>query len=117
MFQAGLKGSTQSVPKVPGFQEIQRLHEFQVPPSSTRRRNLDLILFVFSIGFYFIILNAEILFCGGFGGGRMLRNIQYSNRGIAKYYINDYSGACNDWKKANGLGLYAANLLIKEYCK
>ena len=41
----------------------------------------------------------------------------YKNRGIARFYQKDLTGACNDWKKANELGNPQASQLIQTYCK
>jgi lipoprotein NlpI len=39
----------------------------------------------------------------------------YSNRGIAKYYLNDKQGALEDFNKAGELGYTTAYELIKKY--
>lgn len=39
------------------------------------------------------------------------------NRGIAKFYLNDTTGACSDWQVANNLGHKNALDLIKRFCK
>jgi len=41
----------------------------------------------------------------------------YYNRGIAKYFINDKTGAYNDWELANKLGDEKALTLLRKYCK
>lgn len=43
--------------------------------------------------------------------------ISYYNRGLTKYELGDYRGACLDWSKAGELGLFDAYDLINEYCK
>ena len=39
----------------------------------------------------------------------------YYNRGIAKYYLSDINGACQDARKAKQLG-YDASKLINAVC-
>ncbi len=41
----------------------------------------------------------------------------YFNRGVAKYYLNDLTGACKDWNKALGLGFGQAHDFITNYCE
>lgn len=40
----------------------------------------------------------------------------YFNRGVIKYYLNDMSGACQDWNRALELGFGTAYQYIQEYC-
>lgn len=40
----------------------------------------------------------------------------YFNRGIAKYYIGNYQGACDDWKKSYDLGYGSADEYLLNYC-
>lgn len=44
------------------------------------------------------------------------RALFYCNRGIAKYLLNDRTGALLDWDKAAELGELDAYDLIKNYC-
>lgn len=41
----------------------------------------------------------------------------YFNRGVAKYYLNDLEGACNDWNKALELGFGQAYFYVLDYCE
>jgi Flp pilus assembly protein TadD len=41
----------------------------------------------------------------------------YSNRGGAKFVLDDKKGACSDWNKAGELGFLEAYDWIKEHCK
>jgi tetratricopeptide (TPR) repeat protein len=41
----------------------------------------------------------------------------YFNRGVAKYYLEDISGACKDWNKALELGFGQAHDFITDYCE
>lgn len=41
----------------------------------------------------------------------------YSNRGVCKYYLNDISGACKDWKRAKYLGEKTADTNLQYFCK
>jgi tetratricopeptide (TPR) repeat protein len=38
-------------------------------------------------------------------------------RGISKFYLNDKTGACEDWRMASARGTTDAAALITEYCK
>jgi len=38
-------------------------------------------------------------------------------RGTSKYNLKDYTGACNDWSKAAGLGNLEAGKEMEKYCK
>ncbi|KAF0129947.1 MAG: TPR repeat-containing protein [Bacteroidetes bacterium] len=40
----------------------------------------------------------------------------YFNRGVAKYYINNGTGACEDWKKAYDLGYGSASEYLYDFC-
>ena len=40
----------------------------------------------------------------------------YFERGRAKQKNNDLNGACEDWKKASGLGYVDSTNLSKRYC-
>ncbi len=40
----------------------------------------------------------------------------YFNRGVAKYYVNNGSGACEDWKKAYDLGYGSASEYLYDFC-
>ena len=40
----------------------------------------------------------------------------YFNRGVAKYYLNNGSGACEDWKKAYDLGYGSASDYLIDFC-
>lgn len=41
----------------------------------------------------------------------------YFNRGVAKYYLDDMTGACRDWNKALELGFGQAHDFILDYCE
>jgi hypothetical protein len=41
----------------------------------------------------------------------------YGERGDAKYYLGDKSGACLDWRKAGELEYENAYEAIKKYCR
>jgi hypothetical protein len=41
----------------------------------------------------------------------------YFNRGVAKYYLDDVTGACKDWNKALELGFGQAHDFITDYCE
>jgi len=41
----------------------------------------------------------------------------YFNRGVAKYYLDDITGACKDWNKALELGFGQAHDFIIDYCE
>lgn len=40
----------------------------------------------------------------------------YFNRGVAKYYLNNSSGACEDWKKAYDMGYGSAGEYLNDFC-
>lgn len=40
----------------------------------------------------------------------------YFNRGVAKYYLNNSEGACEDWKKAYDLGYGSASEYLLDFC-
>lgn len=40
----------------------------------------------------------------------------YFNRGVAKYYLNNTEGACEDWKKAYDFGYGSANEYLSTMC-
>ncbi len=40
----------------------------------------------------------------------------YFNRGVAKYYLNNGTGACEDWKKAYDLGYGSASEYLIDFC-
>ena len=40
----------------------------------------------------------------------------YSERGIARENIEDFEGACEDWRKAASLGHYASAQWVKDSC-
>jgi len=40
----------------------------------------------------------------------------YFNRGVAKYYLNNGAGACEDWKKAYDLGYGSASEYLIDFC-
>ncbi len=40
----------------------------------------------------------------------------YFNRGVAKYYLEDYTGACEDWKKSYDLGYGSASDYLNKFC-
>lgn len=40
----------------------------------------------------------------------------YFNRGVAKYYLNNGAGACEDWKKAYDLGYGSASEYLNDFC-
>ncbi|MBK9290402.1 MAG: tetratricopeptide repeat protein [Bacteroidetes bacterium] len=40
----------------------------------------------------------------------------FFNRGVAKYYLNNTEGACEDWKKAYDLGYGSANEYLSTIC-
>ncbi|GEM_PF-571141 len=40
----------------------------------------------------------------------------YYNRGVAKYYLGDQQGACDDWRKSFDLGYGSAEDLLLNYC-
>jgi tetratricopeptide (TPR) repeat protein len=40
----------------------------------------------------------------------------YYNRGVAKYYLGDQQGACDDWKRSFDLGYGSAEDLLMNYC-
>ena len=40
----------------------------------------------------------------------------YFNRGVAKFYINDLEGACQDWNKSYELGFGVALEYLNKYC-
>ena len=40
----------------------------------------------------------------------------YFNRGVAKYYVGNYDGACEDWKKSYDLGYGSADEYLLNYC-
>jgi tetratricopeptide (TPR) repeat protein len=40
----------------------------------------------------------------------------YFNRGVAKYYIENLEGACEDWKKSYDLGYGSASEYLNNYC-
>jgi tetratricopeptide (TPR) repeat protein len=40
----------------------------------------------------------------------------YFNRGVAKFYIDDKEGACEDWKKSYDLGYGSASEYLDQYC-
>ncbi len=40
----------------------------------------------------------------------------YFNRGVAKYYLNNGNGACEDWKKAYDLGYGSAGEYLMDFC-
>jgi hypothetical protein len=40
----------------------------------------------------------------------------FFNRGVAKFYLNNTNGACEDWKKAYDLGYGSANEYISTMC-
>jgi tetratricopeptide (TPR) repeat protein len=40
----------------------------------------------------------------------------YHLRGLAKYELKDYEGACSDWEKANQLNYSGVIDLIIEFC-
>ena len=44
-------------------------------------------------------------------------SIGYLKRGIARTYIDDFLGACTDWKKAEKLGSKKATEFIIEHCQ
>lgn len=41
----------------------------------------------------------------------------YMNRGLAYYYSGKTELACNDWKKASGLGIGMADEALRQYCQ
>ncbi len=41
----------------------------------------------------------------------------YFNRGVAKFYVNDLEGACEDWHKAYELGFGTALEYLNRYCR
>jgi hypothetical protein len=40
----------------------------------------------------------------------------YFNRGVAKYYMDNLTGACEDWKKAYDLGYGSASEYLMDFC-
>ncbi|MDP3444647.1 MAG: tetratricopeptide repeat protein, partial [Ignavibacteria bacterium] len=40
----------------------------------------------------------------------------YFNRGVAKYYLQNTTGACEDWKKAYDLGYGSASEYLMDFC-
>ncbi len=40
----------------------------------------------------------------------------YFNRGVAKFYLENLEGACEDWKKSYDLGYGSASEYLNEYC-
>jgi len=41
----------------------------------------------------------------------------YIFKGLARYYLNDAAGACNDWKKAGEYGSVKAYEYLEKYCR
>jgi tetratricopeptide (TPR) repeat protein len=41
----------------------------------------------------------------------------FFNRGYAKQYLNDLTGACQDWQTALAKGYYSANTYLDQFCK
>ncbi|MFH1161545.1 MAG: hypothetical protein V1733_11450 [bacterium] len=41
----------------------------------------------------------------------------YANRGVARQYLNDLAGACEDWNKADSLGSEKARKYLYEFCE
>ncbi len=41
----------------------------------------------------------------------------FTNRGIAKYYVDDIDGACDDWSMALDLGFYEVGQYLERNCR